>query len=118
MVGGEVFLDECTQLLGGGIAAGEVELAQGFYDPGVKREGLGMGVGEEEGLEKLTQLMKLDLEDNPALTKAQIAELQKALHEVRHPQQPQEIIIARRESPLGLTWRSRYGFASSPKHYR
>jgi hypothetical protein len=40
---------------------------------------LGVGVGEEEGLEKLTQLMKLDLEDNPALTKAQIAELQKAL---------------------------------------
>jgi len=79
VVGGEVFLDECTQLLGGGIAAGEVELAQGFYDPGIKREGLGMGVGEDEGLEKLTQLMKLDLKDNPALTKAQIAELQKAL---------------------------------------
>jgi hypothetical protein len=57
----------------------EVELAQGFYYPGIKREGLGMGVGEEEGLEKLTQLTKLDLEDNPALTKAQIAELQKAL---------------------------------------
>jgi len=118
VVGGEVFLDECTQLLGGGIAAGEVELAQGFYDPGIKREGLGMSVGKEEGLEKLTQLMKLDLEDNPALTKAQIAELQKALHEVRHPQQPQEIIIARRESALGLTWRSRYGLASSPKRYR
>jgi len=118
VVGGEVFLDECMQLLGGGIAAGEVELAQGFYDPGIKRESLGMGVGEEEGLEKLTQLTKLDLEDNPALTKAQIAELQKALHEVRHPQQPQEIIIARRESPLGLTWRSRYGLASSPKRYR
>ena len=48
VVGGEVFLDECTQLLGGGIAAGKVELAQGFYDPGIKREGLGMGVGEEE----------------------------------------------------------------------
>ena len=48
VVGGEVFLDECMQLLGGGIAAGEVELAQGFYDPGIKREGLGMGVGEEE----------------------------------------------------------------------
>ena len=75
VVGGEVFLDECMQLLGGGIAAGEVELAQGFYDPGIKREGLGMGVGEEEGLEKLTQLTKLDLEDNPALTKAQIAVL-------------------------------------------
>ena len=118
VVGGEVFLDECMQLLGGGIAAGKVELAQGFYDPGIKREGLGMGVGEEESLEKLTQLMKLDLEDNPALTKAQIAELQKALHEVRNPQQPQEIIIARRESPLGLTCRPRYGFASSPKHYR
>ena len=43
------------------------------------RNCLGVGVGEEEGLEKLTQLMKLDLEDNPALTKAQIAELQKAL---------------------------------------
>ena len=48
VVGGEVFLDECMQLLGGGIAAGEVELAQGFYDPGIKRECLGMGVGEEE----------------------------------------------------------------------
>ena len=79
VVGGEVFLDECMQLLGGGIAAGEVELAQGFYDPGIEREGLGMGVGEEEDLEKLTQLTRLDLEDNPALTKAQIAELQKAL---------------------------------------
>ena len=82
------------------------------------RNCLGVGVGEEEGLEKLTQLMKLDLEDNPALTKAQIAELQKALHEVRHPQQPREIIIPRRESPLRLTWRPRYGFASAPKRYR
>ena len=79
VVGGKVFLNEGLQLLRGGIAAGEVELAQGFCDPGIKREGLGMGVGEEESLEKLTQLMKLDLEDNPALTKAQIAELQKAL---------------------------------------
>jgi hypothetical protein len=57
VVGGEVFLDECMQLLGGGIAAGEVELAQGFYDSGIEREGLGVGVGEEEGLEKLTQLL-------------------------------------------------------------
>jgi len=32
-----------------------------------------------KGLEKLTQLRFLRLEDNPALTKAQIAELQKAL---------------------------------------
>jgi len=32
-----------------------------------------------KGLEKLAQLTKLDLEHNPALTKAQIAELQKAL---------------------------------------
>ena len=32
-----------------------------------------------EGLEKLTQLKSLRLDDNPALTKAQIAELQKAL---------------------------------------
>ena len=32
-----------------------------------------------KGLEKLTQLKKLYLEDNPDLTKAQIAELQKAL---------------------------------------
>jgi Leucine-rich repeat (LRR) protein len=31
------------------------------------------------GLEKLTQLTELNLEDNPDLTKAQIAELQKAL---------------------------------------
>ena len=31
------------------------------------------------GLEKLTQLTKLRLQDNPALTKAQIAELQKVL---------------------------------------
>ena len=62
--------------LGVGLRQGKVELAQGFYDPGIKREGLGMGVGEEEDLEKLTQLTRLDLEDNPALTKAQIAELQ------------------------------------------
>ena len=32
-----------------------------------------------KGLEKLTQLTYLNLKDNPALTKAQIAELQKAL---------------------------------------
>ena len=32
-----------------------------------------------KGLEKLTQLKKLNLDDNPALTKAQIDELQKAL---------------------------------------
>jgi len=32
-----------------------------------------------KGLEKLTQLTELSLEDNPALTKAQIAELKKAL---------------------------------------
>ncbi len=32
-----------------------------------------------KGLEKLTQLTYLDLRDNPDLTKAQIAELQKAL---------------------------------------
>ena len=48
VVGGKVFLDECMQLLGGGIAAWEVKLAEGFYDPGIKREGLGMGVGEKE----------------------------------------------------------------------
>ena len=32
-----------------------------------------------KGLEKLTQLTRLNLDNNPALTKAQIAELQKAL---------------------------------------
>ena len=32
-----------------------------------------------KGLENLTQLTKLHLKDNPALTKVQIAELQKAL---------------------------------------
>ena len=32
-----------------------------------------------EGLENLTQLTRLDLYNNPALTKAQIDELQKAL---------------------------------------
>jgi hypothetical protein len=32
-----------------------------------------------KGLAKLTQLTDLELEDNPALTKAQIDELQKAL---------------------------------------
>jgi len=32
-----------------------------------------------KGLEKLTKLKKLHLNDNPALTKAQIAELRKAL---------------------------------------
>ena len=32
-----------------------------------------------KGLEKLTQLMSLWLQDNPDLTKAQVAELQKAL---------------------------------------
>jgi len=32
-----------------------------------------------KGLEKLTQLTKLHLKDNPALTKAQIAELRKVL---------------------------------------
>ena len=34
---------------------------------------------EVKGLEKLTQLEDLDLQLNPNLTKAQIAELQKAL---------------------------------------
>ena len=34
---------------------------------------------EVKGLEKLTQLPELHLSDNPDLTKAQIAELQKAL---------------------------------------
>jgi hypothetical protein len=34
---------------------------------------------EVTGLEKLTKLTFLNLEDNPDLTKAQIAELQKAL---------------------------------------
>jgi len=34
---------------------------------------------EVKGLEKLTNLERLNLEDNPALTKVQIAELQKAL---------------------------------------
>ena len=35
------------------------------------------------GLEKLTQLTMLNLEDNPSLTKAQIAELRKALPNCR-----------------------------------
>ena len=34
---------------------------------------------EVKGLEKLTQLKALNLKDNPALTKAQIDQLQKAL---------------------------------------
>ncbi|MEC8928971.1 MAG: leucine-rich repeat domain-containing protein, partial [Verrucomicrobiota bacterium] len=39
-----------------------------------------------QGLEKLTQLKELNLRDNPDLTKAQIAELQKALPKckIRH----------------------------------
>ena len=36
-------------------------------------------LNDVKGLEKLTQLEYLDLENNPALTKAQIDELQKAL---------------------------------------
>jgi hypothetical protein len=32
-----------------------------------------------KGLEKLTRLTRLELRDNPAITKAQIDELQKAL---------------------------------------
>ena len=41
------------------------------------------GLTSVKGLEKLTKLKLLDLEDNPALTKAQIAELQKALPNCR-----------------------------------
>ena len=36
-----------------------------------------------KGLEKLTRLTELDLQENPDLTKAQIAELQKALPECK-----------------------------------
>ena len=39
--------------------------------------------GDVKGLEKLTQLEKLTLRDNPDLTKAQINELQKALPKCR-----------------------------------
>ena len=38
---------------------------------------------DTKGLEKLTKLERLVLNDNPALTKAQIAELQKALPKCR-----------------------------------
>jgi len=47
-----------------------------------KLKSLDLGVNQltnVKGLEKLTQLTKLSLRDNPDLTKAQIAELQKAL---------------------------------------
>ena len=39
----------------------------------------GLQLTDVKGLEKLTRLKELDLEDNPALTKAQIDELKKAL---------------------------------------
>ena len=39
----------------------------------------GNRITDVKGLEKLTLLTELDLSDSPALTKAQIAELQKAL---------------------------------------
>jgi len=82
VVGGEVFLDECMQLLGGGIAAGKVKLAQGFYDPGIKREGLGVGVGKEEdavsnlGADagQALELSQSDLAANP-LTKEEQAKV-------------------------------------------
>ena len=48
--------------------------------------GLGLAVNQltdVKGLEKLTQLKDLFLKDNPALTKAQIDELQKALPKCR-----------------------------------
>ena len=41
-----------------------------------------------EGLEKLTQLTYLELDNNPDLTKAQIAELQKALPKCRIQSNP------------------------------
>ena len=41
-----------------------------------------------KGLEKLTRLTELDLNDNPDLTKAQIAELQKALPKCRISSNP------------------------------
>ena len=44
-----------------------------------------------KGLEKLTQLMSLWLQDNPDLTKAQVAELQKAL--LKCDIQPNEVKI-------------------------
>ncbi|MBT5847052.1 MAG: leucine-rich repeat domain-containing protein [Verrucomicrobiales bacterium] len=39
----------------------------------------GNQLSDTKGLEKLTKLRELNLEDNPALTKAQIDQLQKAL---------------------------------------
>ena len=71
-----------------------------------------------KGLEKLTQLKVLYLQYNPDLTKTQIAELQKALPNCDIISNAKKQIIPRRESPLGLTWRSRYGIGSSPKRYR
>ena len=41
-----------------------------------------------KGLEKLTQLTRLSLKDNPALTKAQIDQLQKALPKCRISSNP------------------------------
>ena len=49
-------------------------------------EGLNLNVNrltDVKGLEKLTNLSKLHLQNNPDLTKAQIAELQKALPKCR-----------------------------------
>jgi len=43
-----------------------------------------------KGLEKLTQLEELDLNNNPDLTEAQIAELQKALPNCRIQSNPKK----------------------------
>jgi Leucine-rich repeat (LRR) protein len=43
-----------------------------------------------KGLEKLTQLMSLNLKDNPDLTKAQIDELQKALPRCKITSNPEK----------------------------
>ena len=54
-----------------------------------------------KGLKKLTRLTELDLIDNPALTRAQIDELEKGIAQVRHSQQPHEVTarIPLRETP-------------------
>jgi hypothetical protein len=111
-----VFLDECMQLLGGGIAAGKVKLAQGFYDPGIKRECLGVGVGEEEdavsnlGADagQALELSQSVLAANP-LTKEEQAKVIEAAIQKLLPRNPQA------NSPSRM-WRSAPSFTrTAPK---
>ena len=75
-------LEKLTQLTDLGLTNNQLTSVKGL-EKLPKLGALNLGANKltefPEGLEKLTQLKRLWLDNNPDLTKAQIAELQKAL---------------------------------------